>query len=106
MAAQYASDHSGDIEGLLLCAAYSTEDLSGTELQVVSVYGSCDGVLNMQSYEKDKPNIPQAEEDVIVGGCHSYFGDYGMQDGDGTPTITREQQMSRTADDRLAMAAA
>jgi hypothetical protein len=40
----------------------------------------------------------QAEEVVIEGGCHSYFGSYGMQEGDGTPTITREQQMEETVE--------
>ena len=35
---------------------------------------------------------------VIEGGNHAQFGDYGAQDGDGTPTITNEEQITRTAD--------
>lgn len=104
MAASYASTHADEYAGLLLCAAYSTKDLSATGLAVESVYGTADGVLNRGSYEKHRGNVPQMVEDVIPGGCHSYFGDYGAQDGDGQPTIGREEQMARTADDLVALA--
>ncbi|MCF0206701.1 MAG: alpha/beta hydrolase, partial [Bacteroidales bacterium] len=39
---------------------------------------------------------------VIEGGCHSYFGWYGMQDGDGEPSISRDEQINRTVDFLLA----
>lgn len=104
MAATYAADHAGDFDGLLLCAAYSTADLSATGLAVESAYGTADGVLNRESYDKYRGNVPQMVEDVIDGGCHSYFGDYGLQDGDGQPTITRDEQLNRTADDLVALA--
>jgi hypothetical protein len=103
MAASYAADHAGDFRGLLLCGAYATQDLGATDLAVTTVYGSNDGVLNRASYEKNRGKIPQAVEDVIEGGCHSYFGDYGLQDGDGAPTISRDEQIERTADDLAAM---
>ena len=45
-------------------------------------------------------------EVVIRGGCHSYFGSYGLQDGDGTPKITNAQQISQTADAIAGMIAA
>ncbi len=34
----------------------------------------------------------------IEGGCHAFFGMYGAQDGDGTPRITNEEQIYRTAE--------
>ncbi len=105
MAARYAAGHADDYEGLLLCAAYPTENLGDTDLAVESVYGSEDGVLNRDRYEECRANAPQLVEDVIPGGCHGYFGDYGAQKGDGTPTISREEQMSRTADDLITLAA-
>lgn len=103
MAAAYAADHAGDFRGLLLCGAYATKDLGTSGLAVTSVYGTDDGVLNRDAYAKNRGNIPQAAEDVIEGGCHSYFGDYGLQDGDGTPTISRDEQIARTVDDLAAM---
>jgi hypothetical protein len=36
-------------------------------------------------------------EKVIQGGCHSYFGSYGEQDGDGKATITEREQREFTA---------
>jgi cyclophilin family peptidyl-prolyl cis-trans isomerase len=35
-------------------------------------------------------------EFVIQGGCHAYFGVYGKQDGDGTPTISNGLQIDIT----------
>ena len=99
MAASYAAGHSGELEGVILLAAYSTKDLSQTGLRVLSLYGSEDGVLNRDSYEKNRKNLPQGyEEFVINGGCHAYFGDYGAQAGDGTPTIPCQEQTEITAD--------
>lgn len=103
IAAQYAANHAESYDGLFLCAAYSTSDLSGSNLKVLSVYGSNDGVLNRDAYEQNKSNVPQMTEDVIQGGCHSYFGDYGLQNGDGTPTITMEEQVSQATDDLRAL---
>ena len=99
MAASYSSKHSEDYEGLILLAAYSTKNLTGTSLRVLSVYGSEDGVMNRESYEKDRSNLPSDfTEAVIPGGCHAQFGSYGAQKGDGTPTISGADQIQQTAD--------
>lgn len=99
MAASYLADNSEDFEGLILLGAYSSSDLSDTGIDVLSVYGSEDKVLNREKYEENKPNLPNGcKELVIEGGCHAYFGMYGAQDGDGTPTVTCEEQINATAD--------
>lgn len=99
MAASYVSSHAEDYEGLFLLASYSTEDLSSSGLKVLSIYGSEDGVLKMDSYEKYKTNLPSDFSEVILaGGCHAYFGCYGAQKGDGTPTISNEEQIRLTAE--------
>ena len=97
MAANYAANHADEYEGLFLLASYSVEDLTSTDLHVVSLYGSEDRVLNMEQYQKYHSNLPgDAVEVVIPGGCHAYFGNYGSQDGDGVPTITNEDQIQIT----------
>ena len=99
MAASYLGKHTGEYKGLVLLAAYSTENLSETGLHVISVYGTEDQVLNMDKYEQYRENLPpDLTEKVIDGGCHAYFGSYGVQDGDGIPTISREEQIQITAD--------
>ena len=104
MAAGYAAEHAEAYEGLILLASYSTKDLSGTQLRVLSLYGSEDGVLDRENYEKYRNNLPaDAVEQVIDGGCHACFGSYGPQAGDGTPAITEEQQIRIAAEAMLAL---
>lgn len=99
MAASYVSKHANDFTGLVLLGSYSTADLSETNLQVLSIYGSEDGVMDREKYNSCFANLPSGTLEVIIqGGCHAYFGSYGTQDGDGTPTITNEEQITQTAD--------
>lgn len=80
-----------DIRGLILYASYPAGDLSKrTDLVAVSIYGTNDGLATVARIEKAKPTMPpQTQYVAIKGGNHSYFGDYGMQAGDGIPTISR-----------------
>lgn len=99
MAADYAGKHADEYEGLILLGAYSTADLTDSGLMVLSVYGEEDQVLDLEKYEKYRSNLPEDfSEFVIEGGCHAYFGSYGAQKGDGTPSITMEEQIATTVD--------
>lgn len=99
MAASYCNKNSAKLEGLVLLAAYSTANLSETNLKVVSVYGSKDGVLKMDNYNKYKPNLPAGfKEFILDGGNHGNFGCYGFQEGDNPATLSSEQQKKITAD--------
>jgi len=98
MAASYVADHTDEYEGLVLLASYSTAELADSGLNVISIYGSEDQVLNREKYEKNQINLPaDFNEYVIDGGCHAYFGVYGYQEGDGTPSISNQQQIELTA---------
>jgi pimeloyl-ACP methyl ester carboxylesterase len=98
MAANYAEEHAEELDGLVLLAAYATKPLPD-DLAVLSVYGSKDGVLNRENYEKDRANLPDdAQELVIDGGNHAQFGSYGQQEGDGEAAILPEMQWDRTAE--------
>ncbi|MBD5486746.1 MAG: hypothetical protein HDR18_14710 [Lachnospiraceae bacterium] len=78
-------------------AAYSTKDINSSGLQVLSVYGTQDGVLNMEKYANNLANLPaDSKECIIEEGCHAQFGSYGEQDGDGTPGISGEEQRQIT----------
>ena len=99
MAASYVAKNHEHFDGLILLGSYSTSDLSTLPIKVLSVYGSEDGVMNREKYEKYKQNLPKSlSEHVIEGGCHAYFGMYGEQKGDGAATITSEEQIDITAD--------
>lgn len=99
MAASYLAEHAEDYEGLILLASYSTEDLKETDLDVLSIYGKNDKVLNAEKYKENKDNLPKDYEEIIIeGGNHAYFGSYGAQDGDGEPEISNEEQIEFTVD--------
>ena len=92
-ASMYAGDH--DLDGLILLASYPTEEI---DEPVLSVYGSEDGVLDMEKYEEAKDLLPEEHTEVIIaGGNHAQFGNYGEQDGDGTATISSDEQQDATA---------
>lgn len=47
-----------------------------------------------------KENLPVNYNEVIIkGGCHAFFGQYGLQEGDGMPNITALEQMEKTAEE-------
>ncbi|MDD3409582.1 MAG: alpha/beta fold hydrolase [Eubacteriales bacterium] len=91
MAARYASAHQDVLRGLILLAAYPTDQL-GISFPVLSIYGSLDGVLNRDKYELSKLLAPSLQEVIIDGGNHAQFGNYGAQKGDGTAEISAETQ--------------
>lgn len=99
MAASYIGEHADSFEGLVLLGSYSTADLSSGDVDVLSVYGSEDRVMNAEKYEKYKSNLPEGfTEYVLEGGCHAFFGMYGEQDGDGEAEITNIKQIKLTAE--------
>ena len=98
MAASYASKNNDKVEGLVLLASYSSADISSGGMRALSLYGSKDGVLNRESYQNNKSNLPvDFTEIVLPGANHAGFGCYGPQKGDGKAGITSEQQQTDTA---------
>jgi dienelactone hydrolase len=99
MAAVYAAEHEDDFAGALLLGAYETKDVQDTDLDMILIHGSADQVMNLESYEKNRKNLPAgAHEEIIDGGNHSQFGSYGFQKGDGQASISAEEQWEKTAE--------
>lgn len=97
MAAVYASEHLDELEGLVLLAAYPTKSLDNDKFEVLSIYGSEDTVLNMNSFEEGLKYMPVNYKEVCIeGGNHAYFGNYGEQEGDSKALISREEQQEQT----------
>lgn len=98
MASIYLEKNIDKFDGLILLGAYSTVDLSNANINVLSVYGSEDEIMDTDKYNENKPNLPDDfKENIIEGGCHAFFGMYGKQSGDGNPTITNGDQIKYTA---------
>ena len=98
MAADYAAGHDEQLDGVILLAAYPTKALAG-HLNVLSIYGSDDQVLNREKLADGKQYVQGSyNEYVIEGGNHAQFGNYGEQKGDGKALVTADEQQSATVD--------
>lgn len=104
MAAVYIADHSADYEGLILLGAYSTKDLSDSDLKVLLIDGDQDRIINQKQAEKNMNHYPQNTYEIVIsGGNHCQFGSYGFQKGDGQASISAKEQWQETVDDTLAV---
>ena len=99
MAAHFAHGHPGTVQGLVLWASYPAggDDLSATSLQVVSIYGTRDGLVTADKLEASRALLPPGTVwTAIVGGNHGQFGWYGPQSGDTAAAISPEDQQAQT----------
>ncbi|MFC1592099.1 alpha/beta fold hydrolase [Thermodesulfobacteriota bacterium] len=98
-ACAYAQKYPDSIDGVVLWASYPSETfrLDGTDLKVLSVYGTNDGLTTLDEIEESHEHLPADTEFVAIeGGNHTQFGFYGeegnLQENDNPADITREQQ--------------
>ena len=90
-----ASAHEELFEGLIVLA--SRIQYTFDKLPVLAVYASNDGICSPERLAKEPTEKPENYTELMIeGGCHGYFGNYGDQFMDGTPTITREAQQEQT----------
>ena len=106
MAARYVYTHPGAARGLILWASFpaETDNLSEFPLEVLSVYGSEDSVL--EGIEAARSLLPkEAAFTRIAGGNHAQFGDYGAQPGDNPAQISPAEQQRQIVETTLAFLA-
>ncbi|WP_395639616.1 alpha/beta hydrolase [Pseudolysinimonas sp.] len=78
-----------DADALVLFASYCASDLTDSGLPVLSIGGEKDGLSTPAKIADARDLLPADAELVeIPGASHASFGDYGMQAGDGSPTIS------------------
>ncbi len=98
MAANFAANHPHAVQGLALWASYpaSSDDLSATDLAVVSLYGTQDGIATPDAVLAGRPLLPSNTVWVpIEGGNHAQFGWYGPQSNADSASITRTAQQQQ-----------
>ena len=98
MAANFVFTHPGVIDGLILWAAYpaSNNNLSGYDIQVISISGTLDGLSTPAKIGASRALLPADTTFFsIEGGDHAQFGWYGPQTGDNPSTISREDQQAK-----------
>ena len=94
----FVKKHTDEFDGIIFLGSFPIPDLSDSSLRALFIFGSNDGILDRESYEKNKFRNPaDFTEKVIEGANHAFYGSYGTQLGDGTASITPEQQQEITA---------
>ncbi|MCR5674913.1 MAG: alpha/beta hydrolase [Lachnospiraceae bacterium] len=92
IAAQFAEVHGDRLDGVILCAAYLIKR-GDEDLTEIVLCGSEDGIINTKRMRRgDTLGSRFYFTHVIDGGNHAQFGNYGLQRGDGTATISAEAQ--------------
>lgn len=98
MGANFAVNNPQAVQGLGLLAAYpaSNDDLSNQDLDVVSIYGTQDGLTTAEKIDASRSLLPaDTKWAAIEGGNHAQFGWYGPQAGDKTAAISRQTQQQQ-----------
>ena len=101
--------HSGDsdpvapVVGLLLYASYPATDISSSlRAKVLSIAASNDGLATPAKIEASRSTLPAGTTfTTIDGAVHAFFGDYGPQPGDGTPTVSQDDTRTLIAHDSV-----
>ena len=95
MACRHAAGRTGTYGALVLHAAYCDRDVSESGLDVLSVLGGADGVIDAERERASRSNLPPDARIVELDGVnHAGFGAYGSQPGDDpaslSPAASRE----------------
>ncbi len=106
MAAGYCASKPFGIAGLLLLASYpgGGSDLSASTLPVLSISASNDGLATPAKVRSARRLLPSNTRYVeIAGGTHAQFAEYGLQDGDGIPSVAFAVQRSAVIEEALGL---
>lgn len=96
----YAFNNTDKIDGLIHLAAYGNKDYKSYKLPVLSIYGSCDKVLDIDALTISDFFMPDDITSICIDGAnHSQFGCYGKQKGDGKAAISAKEQWNITTNE-------
>lgn len=99
MAVNYVAAHPGQVDTLILWAAYPTASDSladRTSLTVYSIYATNDGMATVAEIDATRAYLPAETIYVpITGGNHGQFGWYTFLEGDNVATISAADQQAQ-----------
>lgn len=99
MAAQFVYENPKLIDKLILIGTTHPRDISlaQSEIPILKIYGSNDGVADEKAVFENKSKLPKSAKFIrIEGANHAQFGYYGFQLGDDKADISREKQQKQT----------
>jgi hypothetical protein len=79
------------IDGMVLLAAFPAADCSQRTIPTLTIAAEFDGLISVERIRDSLAQLPKNSQfELLKGGVHAFFGRYGVQARDGTPTVTRE----------------
>lgn len=95
-ACKFASKNA-KVDGIVLISSYPTNDINNLGIDVLSISGSKDDVIDYKKLINSKHKLPKDTIYVeIEGANHSQFGSYGKYSGDGDALISEDEQINIT----------
>jgi len=93
-ACRFTRNNPEQVEGLFMFGAHCDKDVSELGISVVSLVGERDGMINRETYENLKKNLPPSTEIIEPSKLnHADFGNYGRQDGDAPSQLSEEETL-------------
>jgi len=86
------------VRGLVVMASFPADDAlaSREDLRAVSIYGTQDGLAEVENILASAKALPPGTQFVALeGGNHGQFGWYGDQPGDKPASISRQEQQAQ-----------
>ena len=93
--AAYVVENRATVDGYFILGGYPPQsiDLREKDIPILSLVAQNDEVMDWDSFEARKTNLPASTEYVTIeGGNHAQFGYYGPQRGDGEASISPKRQ--------------
>jgi len=92
VAINYAIENNKKINGIISLGSYPNKKIPNN-IKYISFYGTKDNILNKNNLEKSNKYLPNNNKiEIINGGNHSGFANYGHQSGDGNRIISSDKQ--------------
>ena len=99
IATRYVNSNLEKIDGVVLISSYPIDSyLKEINMDVLSIWGSKDGVIDFQALIDAKEKLPENTiYTEIEGANHSQFGSYGTYKNDQEALISEDEQQEKTA---------
>ena len=100
-AAIFAENNPTKIDAIVFWDSFPPDsaDLSDNAISALSIFGTTNDVPNTDNFNDKRHLLPEDTNFVAIeGASHAQFGDYGLQKGDVTPSISLAEQHARVAE--------
>lgn len=94
----FADSQADKVRGLVIMASFPANGnlAQRNDLQVVSIYGTEDGLASVENILASADDLPAGTRFVAIeGGNHAQFGAYGAQSGDKPASISAQDQLEQ-----------